>query len=193
MEEYGIERRGRADWKIKEIPDKRAVLSYLLGIYLGDGWTSFKEWKDRNGWRKTRYTFGLKAKSDRFLGSFRKALEKLGLNVYNVEEDGYACDSKRLLELFRGLESDFDGLKRFIVGHEREFLKGLYESDGTEPEQTDRVSAGIFTCDDEIAELSKELIEEMGYQASIHEGGGPKGWEENAWQLSAEIGSAMTS
>jgi len=111
------------------------ALSYILGVLIGDGGTH----KSRKG----EFLVELNQTRKKFAQSFKKALEKIGLNPgvygpYQPKDEGHSplymtkAHSKLLVEWFE--QFDLGKIFEYVVkdlANAREFIRGIYESEGS--------------------------------------------------------------
>jgi len=161
LRKHGIPIRSNSEAHTRDIDlTVTPTLAYIIGVYFGDGYCYTTREKD--------YTVGLYTASEEFAQSFRKALEKIGLNarVYNGkgkrEKDFTAEAYSRKLALF--LDSlSLQEVRGLLEGTElkKEFVKGIYESEGTlNRNKENKLACKIYSTDGNLVSFVQNLIEE---------------------------------
>jgi hypothetical protein len=143
------------------------ALAYLLGVYYGDASV------DKRG------SFRLSVTSKVFAESFRQAIEKIGLKPWRIvtyikaipnhgdipaHTSTFYCTgigSKALAGWLK--EMDLNSVKSFLSSNEmkREFLRGVYESEGSFSTSKQIV---ISNTSLELLELCQRLLEDLGFK-----------------------------
>jgi len=179
--------KARSELRVPVKLEPSSELAYVLGVCLGDGCVgSYVKGKEK----RTSYEVKLAVEHKEFAESFKKALEKIGMNpsmflrtsVRPNEKPLWcvcAC-SRKFVEWYREITSDFAKLEAFLEkcpkGFE-EFIRGFYESEGSfiEKEYLDR-GAGkvkfyrnlhIFNTNKELIEFVNKLLKKLGLRTSL--------------------------
>jgi len=143
-------------------------LSYMLGVYLGDGWT----YKYKNN-----YFIGLDTIDYEFAKSFYDSLKNLKLNPNVFKKKNRKiwrtiASSKIFLKWLEELK--FSKIRKIAYSYPEKFIKGLYESEGCLLRNYDKrvkkeyLSIIIVSCEKETIELVKELIENLGFRPKLN-------------------------
>lgn len=182
MKKFGVERRTPREARIKsgvnpnldESPD----LAYILGVLLSDGWAG-------------EYRIILRQAREKFADSFRKALEKTGMNPcsYVDEKKGsrlnqivVEANSVEFCDWFRSKSfNQIKSIAKKSEKHAKEFIRGVYESEGT----ITRNKLSIYNSNAKIVKIVEEVLHFLGFKTgtSITRGSEYKisilgGWEE---------------
>lgn len=175
MEKLGLERRKHTA-HIRPILEPSEDLAYVLGVLLGDGYC----FEPKN---LQTHVIGMECTSKRFVKSFKKALEKIGLNPSFLKPRyrtntfgknvfyGVKAHSKVFGEWFLNLTQREirDNLK--TRGMKLAFLRGFYESEGC-TYILDKIygsRAIVMTNSNlELLNLIADLMGYFGYKTSIY-------------------------
>ncbi|HIH73024.1 MULTISPECIES: LAGLIDADG family homing endonuclease [unclassified Thermococcus] len=164
--------------KIKEISlEPSPSLAYVIGVFLGDGSTT----KLKNG----RYIIKLKAIDREFVERFKNALECLDIKTtFGLEHDStrvdrwYAEGSNKML--FQFLKGPRDQLFNVAWEYPREFLQGLFDSEGfpvISAKNHFRVQVALANSDLELLNFTERvLLEKFGISTRLvqtHKKGSP--------------------
>ena len=144
-----------------------AELSYVIGVYLGDGSVHLKS----NG----RYIIKLKVVDREFAEAFADALKKLGIGVaVGFERDSTRVDryyvegsNKSLFQLLTGSRKRLFSLAR---EYPREFLRGFFDSEGfpvISVGKSFKVEVAAVNSDLEVLEFAQGPLEELGINSKI--------------------------
>jgi len=137
-------------------PPNSPMLSYVLGVLLGDGSVYYHK-------RAGTYVICLKAKEKKFVESFRKALLQIGLYPSKLYFDK-TCWSTRAycLPFFSWYKSlRLNQIYNMVVEHPIEFLRGFYESEGSLNKKTGRVT--IYNTNEILLKIVAKLIKQLGF------------------------------
>lgn len=136
--------------------DKKAEVSYVLGVLDGDGFTD------------NRSTLGLETASQDFAEKFVSYLDKIGLNP-NIgdrrDKKAVWASSMEFQEWFSAMdyEEKFEWLK--MEGDFWKYLEGAYDSDGNLSNPGPR----ICSYDSEEKKFLKRILDYLGLEASIQQ------------------------
>jgi len=153
------------------IPDftKKKYLSYILGVLLGDGYVT-------KSCRKypSDYTIGLTCCERDFTLSFMQALKEINLHP-NLQLIKRKKPKHRNVWRTHAYSNEFgnwykslsivDIEKIVMEGDLKEFIRGFYESEGTNAKNGIQFSNTNY----EIISFVKKIIEEEGFKTSFHE------------------------
>ena len=154
--------------RIKTVPTTPSPeLSYIIGVYLGDGSIH----KKNNG----RYLIKLKVIDKDFAEAFAEALRKLGISVtLRFERDKtrvnrfYVEGSNKTL--FQLLQKSPDELMSLAEKYPREFLRGFFDSEGfptVYPGKTFTVQVAAVNSDVATLKFAKKMLAEMKIRSRI--------------------------
>ncbi|WP_457753180.1 LAGLIDADG family homing endonuclease [Thermococcus sp.] len=142
-------------------------LSYIIGVYLGDGSIHQKS----NG----RYLIKLKVVDKEFAETFSKALLSLGVNsTFGFERDAsrvnrwYVEASNK--ELFMFLDRPIDKLIESAKDYPAEFLRGFFDSEGypiIEAKNRFRVMVGVANSSLKIINTVRNMLAQLGINSIL--------------------------
>ncbi|WP_245610462.1 LAGLIDADG family homing endonuclease [Thermococcus celericrescens] len=146
---------------------KQPELSYIIGVYLGDGSIHMKG----NG----RYVVKLKVIDREFAEEFANALEKLGVRAaMGFERDSTRVDrfyvegsNKALFQLLSGPR---ERLLSLAGEYPTEFLRGFFDSEGfpaISAGKTFTVRVAAVNSDLMVLEFVRKLLETLGIRSEI--------------------------
>ncbi len=129
-------------------------MSYLLGVLKGDGYVT------KSGYQ---YHVCLQSISKNFVSSFETSLKNIGLHPCKIYRDGrgiyhsVAC-SLQFVDFYKNLK--LRDLKQLIIGYQRHFIRGLYESEGSLfiKGQTNKFELVIVNSDLELLQIVKRYL-----------------------------------
>lgn len=147
--------------KIKEISlEPSTSLAYIVGVFLGDGSTN----KRKNG----KYKIKLKVIDKDFAERFKKSLEDLGVKTtFGFEHNSNRVDrwyvegSNKML--FQFLNGPRDQLFNVAWKYPREFLQGLFDSEGfpvISAKSRFNVQVALANSDLELLNFTEKLLSE---------------------------------
>ena len=153
--------------QIKPLTNPSMNLSYILGVLLGDGWLYNY---------KNNYFIGLDTIEYNFSNSFFKSLKTINLNP-NIFKKGVKywrtiASSKLFYQWFNNL--DFKEIKKIIDNYPKDFLRGIYESEGclgvnfNKNNNKKYLIITIVSCEEETINLTKLLIEKLGLHPRLN-------------------------
>lgn len=143
-------------------------LAYIIGAFLGDGHVGEVKSCERKGKVYKRWRFRLKVTSREFVESVAEACRRIGLrpHIFKCDSPYYITRatyqipyelvvySKPLCLLLRDIKENLNLLKKYIEGFEKEFLRGLYEAEGSVNRSGEEIS--YVTA---FANTNKDLIQ----------------------------------
>ncbi|WP_297129173.1 LAGLIDADG family homing endonuclease [Thermococcus sp.] len=142
-------------------------LSYIIGVYLGDGSIHQKS----NG----RYLIKLKVVDKEFAETFSKTLLSLGVNsTFGFERDasrvnrGYVEASNK--ELFMFLNKPVDKLIETAEYYPTEFLRGFFDSEGypiIEAKNRFRVMVGVANSSLKMINAVRDMLAQLGINSIL--------------------------
>jgi len=161
---FGIPRRPRGNPKgCLRQPDLSLspVLSYLLGVLLGDGSVVCS-----NG----QWQIVLAAKDEPFIDSFAGALQRIGLVAHKHRYGRlWRCSSgsKVLGEWYRSLT--LEDVERMVAVHPWDFLRGFFESEGTFCIGINGdVRVGFTNARSGLLQMVQRFLEAVGYDSKVY-------------------------
>lgn len=155
------------------------ALSYILGVMIGDGGIYES--------RKDEFLVELNQTRKRFAQSFKKALEKIGLNpkIYGPHQPKNKdhsplymtkAHSKLLVEWFEQL--NLEEIFQYVVkdlANAREFIRGFYESEGSNVISSSwRLSIG--STERKKLEIVDRVLNKIGFKFRFKEVNRGKSW-----------------
>lgn len=156
-------------------PTKSKELSYVIGVLYGDGCVYRS---------KHQYGIRLGVNDRKFAEEFKNSIEKIGLNpsIYKTEEQNkspyiVSAYSKQFVSWFQGL--NLIDSKQYYWGFKKQFVKGMYDSDGglyiqNGKRSPRRVKVYIGNTNRNLLELIKKALSTLdipSYISRLKEGG----------------------
>lgn len=145
---------------------KEKEICYILGVLLGDGYV-YKG--------KTNYFIHLKVTSKTFAESFCKALKEIGLTPhlfwYEKEQRYIAgCSSKIFYNFYKNLT--LKDIRKLVTKNKenmKEFIRGFYESEGTNVISSRKKgwTIAMYNTNLDVILLVKFLLEKLGFNFSV--------------------------
>ena len=145
-------------------------MAYVLGVMAGDG--ACTRFRSRRG--RLHYVIHLTTKDEEFARSFAEALKQIGVKtvkVYCYETKNprwhpyywhVFANCKFLVEWLMNI--GVEELRSEVVGFERDFIRGFYESDGSIYVINRRyLCIEMVNRDEKLIALVKELLDNLGY------------------------------
>lgn len=143
-----------------------ASLSYVVGVYYGDGWAFSQK-------SAHRYVVGLAAKDEDFVDEFARCLSEV-LEVkrcskyeYEIERGGKTKSMFRVVKssafLLEYLKKGLNEHKKSISAYPADFLRGLFDSEGS-------FALGEIRCrmsNREVLEWAQKLLRKLDIKSSI--------------------------
>jgi len=154
--------------QIKPLLNTSPEIAYILGIYLGDGWTYNY---------KNNYFIGLDTIDYEFAYSFFEALKKIKLNPCIFKKKNrdiwrMVSSSKMFFNWINRLA--FSKIIKIAEQHPKQFIKGIYESEGCLSNNYDKrvnksyLSIILVSAEKRTILLTKRLIEKLGYHPRLN-------------------------
>ncbi len=143
-------------------------LSYIIGVYLGDGYIRARE-------REYHYIISLKVKDKEFAKKFARYLKKLGLKPRIRQES----DGRRLRwvaeayskSLYIFLKQSLENLVKIAKRYPKEFLQGLFDSEGCTGITPSRKGLLIRIClinsNLRLLQITQQLLEDFSILSKI--------------------------
>lgn len=151
MKKLGI--KSRRPYRIVEVDlEPSSPLSYVVGVILGDGYVT-KDGRDRR--------VGLHCANKVFALSFKESLSEIGLNPRLYEEK---CDMFRVIassiQFYRWFENTkFNSNHDLISTYPRDFIRGIYESEGSIDEEIT-----IYSTKENNSNLYFNVLKRLGFR-----------------------------
>jgi len=155
----------------KFIPKPSPELSYVIGVFLGDGYLKIEP-------KNYRYVIRLKVKDKEFAEEFSRTLAKIlhKDKPYLIwKENDYTRGNRSRYTalagsklLFNFLSKPLDGLLFYVKPFYAEFLRGLFDSDGftaISATKNFNVKLGLVNTDLRLLKYVKKILE---YKFNIH-------------------------
>jgi len=158
--------------------EKSPYLAYLIGVYLGDG--SIDECKSRENYR--RFRFRVKSPEKAFIDSIAKACKNIGLypHILKCNYPYYLSNKNWRIPyelvvyskpfcLFMLKMKNINELSKMISGYELNFLRGIYESEGSVIHEKGKMVAltAITNTNKELAIYVAKLLLSIGFTPHI--------------------------
>ncbi|NJE01107.1 LAGLIDADG family homing endonuclease [Thermococcus sp. JdF3] len=142
-------------------------LSYVIGVYLGDGSIHRKS----NG----RYLVKLKVIDEEFAKAFAESLQRLGVRTtVGLESDSTRVDRFYVegsnKTLFQLLSSSKETLFSLSERYPVQFLRGFFDSEGfptVNAGKTFDVKVGVVNSDVQVLKFAKKLLKELGIRSRM--------------------------
>lgn len=167
MRKFGIEHRSRLQDVLFE---PSPTLSYVMGVLHGDGFLYFNP-------ANSQHLIILSVVDREFAISFAKALNRLGLRapirILPPRQESYqqqyrvGATSKNFHELWNHLSVE----ERLDLGmaYERDFIRGVYESDGCVKSHRGSLELAIYKTDITMLERVEGSMSKRGFSVKIYD------------------------
>jgi len=179
MKRYGIARRdksaaaklwlsfhdARMKLRKKFVARPSETLGYILGVLLGDGFLCKHD-------PSKIYQVGLDVKNKVFAKEFYKALTKIGLNPFIFADSRgiyrVRANSINFYEWYKSL--DLNQVASLIQGHERSFVRALYESEGYVGmhKESGRLYIQISNTRRELLALTQDILFKWNIKSRVY-------------------------
>lgn len=163
LKRLGIPLRGKC-WPFD--PDPTRELSYLLGVFYGDGYVS-----------KTSgsYRFALAVNDEDFIIEFKRALSRtLGKkpSIFFKHKHRYYCGAVSK-KMYQFLKLGLDSHKPIIERYPADFLRGFFDSEGSAIKgnrANPRIREVRVACKNKVLiELCHRLLSNLGIKSHVYE------------------------